>query len=61
MLSHINFDKCDVNSDQLEGKTMITVKTPDKRDDKKFKRTKRDELIIIPTKKLLNWCKFNNE
>ncbi len=23
--------------------------------DKKFKRTERDELIITPTKKLLNW------
>ena len=37
---------------------MEIINSINKRDDKKFKRTERDELIIIPTKKLLNWWKF---
>ena len=32
-----------------------------KRDNKKFKRTERDEIIIIPTKKLLNWVNSGKE
>ena len=31
------------------------------RKDKKFKRAERDELIIIPTKKLLNWINSGKE
>ena len=37
---------------------MGIVNSLKKRDDKKFKKTERDELIIIPTMKLLNWYKF---
>jgi len=32
-----------------------------KRNNKKFKRTERDEIIIIPTKKLLNWVNSGKE
>ncbi|MGZ7050267.1 MAG: hypothetical protein ACXVHO_09700 [Methanobacterium sp.] len=37
---------------------MSIVNSLNKKDDKKFKRTEKNELIIIPTRKLLNWCKF---
>ena len=40
---------------------MGIVNSLNKRDDKKFKRTERDELIIIPTRKLLNWYEFRKK
>ena len=40
---------------------MNIANSPKKREVKKFKRNERDELIIIPTKKLLNWCEFEKE
>jgi hypothetical protein len=43
------------------GKTMGIINSLNKRDDKKFKKTERDELIIIPTRKLLNWYKFGKK
>jgi len=40
---------------------MNIANSPKKRDVKKFKRNERDELIIMPTRKLLNWCEFEKK
>lgn len=40
---------------------MGNVKSLSKRDDKRFKLTERNDLIIIPTKKLLKWYKFEKD
>ncbi len=40
---------------------MDIVNSLNKKNERKFKRTEGNEIIIVPTKKLLNWFKFQRD
>lgn len=60
MLSRQKIDIDDVNSNSPGGRKMGCVKSNKKRGSKKLKMAERENVIIIPTKKLINWCKIHN-